>query len=183
MRTGRLVASGLAAVTALAAGLAASVVGFAGPAAAAVPASVRATDAKTLAVEVCEDMVRDAVVGSTGGPLAAPQAGSWNAKGTRYTCTYPLNGGQLVIRVDTFPNKKKARAAYATTTKKSKVDQKLNGIGERAFLGKDGRVVAEKDRFVLTTDPSRLPTKLSKANVSLAAVETVLSCWVGTGGP
>jgi len=178
MRTARLAASGVVAATALAAGL----FGFAAPATAAVPASVKATDAKTLAVEVCEDMVRDVVIGSTGGPLAGPQSGTWNANGTRYTCTYPLNGGQLVIRVDTYPNQKKARSAYAKTTKKSKVDQKLNGIGERAFLARDGHVVAEKDRFVLTADPSRLPAKLSKANVSLAAVESVLSCWVGTGG-
>ena len=139
-----------------------------------------ATNAKTLAVEVCEDMVRDAVISATGAPLAAPQTGSW--KGKRYTCTYPVTGGQLVMSVDTFSSKKKTRAAYVKASKSTKIDQNLLGIGERALLAKDGHVVAEKDRFVLVADPSALPKPLSKANVSLAAVEAVLSCWVGTGG-
>ena len=184
MRTGRFSLSGLAAVTVLAAGLA----GFSGTAGAASPAStatstgasVAASNAKSLAVEVCEDMVRDAVISATGAPLAAPQTGGW--KGKRYTCTYPVTGGQLVMTVDTFKTKKKTRAAYVKATRTTKVDQNLLGIGERALLAKDGHVVAEKDHFVLVADPSGLPKPLSKANVSLAAVEAVLSCWVGTGG-
>jgi hypothetical protein len=136
--------------------------------------------AKDLATEVCEDMVRDAVISASGGPLAAPQAGAW--KGKRYTCTYPLTGGQLVVRVDTYSTKKQARSAYAKAAKATKVDQKLAGLGQEALLAKNGQVIAEKDHFVLVADPSKLPPKLSKANVSLAAVEAVLSCWVGTGG-
>ena len=88
---GRLCLSGLAATLALAAGLA----GFGGWAGTAVADSTTPTtkpNAKDLATEVCEDMVRDAVISATGGPLAAPQAGVWTGK--RYTCTYPLTAGQ-----------------------------------------------------------------------------------------
>jgi hypothetical protein len=173
MRTGRLVAAGLALITAATAAL----FGLA-PAAGA---STAATNAKSLAVEVCEDMVRDAVISASGGPLAAPQTGSWNATNTRYTCTYPLTGGQLTLRVDSYPSKKKAQSAYVKASKKVKIDQNLLGIGERALLAKSGKVLAEKDVFVLTADPAKVPPKLSKPNVSLAAVEAVLSCWVGTG--
>jgi len=173
MRTRRLLAIGVAAATAAGAGL----FGFS----AAAGASVSASDAKSLAVEVCEDMVRDAVISASGGPLAAPQSGSWNAANNRYTCTYPLTGGQLTLRVDSYKSKKLARAAFVKASKKVKIDQNLLGIGERALLAKNGRVLAEKDVFVLVADPSKLPTKLSKPNVSLAAVEAVLSCWVGTG--
>jgi hypothetical protein len=181
MRTGRVVAAGLATVTAVAAGL----FGFSGAAGASVAASARAavsaSNAKSLAVEVCEDMVRDAVISASGGQLASPQTGSWNAKNTRYTCTYPLTGGQLTVRVDSYASKKKAQAAYVKASKKVKIDQNLLGIGERALLAKSGQVLAEKDVFVLVADPSKLPAKLSKPNVSLAAVEAVLSCWAGTG--
>jgi hypothetical protein len=173
MRTGRLAAAGLALVTVAAA----SLFGLAG----AAGASVTATNAKSLAVEVCEDMVRDAVISASGGPLASPQVGAWNAKGNRYTCTYPLTGGQLTLQVDSYPSKKKAQSAYAKAAKKVKVDQNLLGIGERALLAKSGKVLAEKDVFVLTADPAKVPPKLSKPNISLAAVEAVLSCWVGTG--
>jgi hypothetical protein len=173
-----------AVVTAVATLALAGAVGTAGtaaaaPAAPAAPATVSKTDARTLAVEVCEDMVRDAVISVIGGPLAAPQSGVW--AGTRYTCTYPMTGGKLVMRVDTFASHKKARTAYAKAVKATKVDQKLKGLGEQALLAKNGKVLAEKDLFVLTADPSGIPKKLSKANVSLAAVEAVLSCWVGTG--
>jgi len=179
MRTRRLCLSGLAATLALAAGLA----GFGGWAGTAVADSTTPTtkpNAKDLATEVCEDMVRDAVISATGGPLAAPQAGVWTGK--RYTCTYPLTAGRLVVRVDTYGTKKKARSAYTKLLKATKVDQKLAGLGEEALLAKNGQVVAEKDHFVLVADPSKLPPKLSKANTALAAVEAVLSCWVGTGG-
>ena len=107
-------------------------------------------------------MVRDAVISATGGPLAAPQAGVWTGK--RYTCTYPLTAGQLVVRVDTYGTKKKARSAYTKLLKATKIDQKLAGLGEEALLAKNGQVVAEKDHFVLVADPSKLPPKLSKAN-------------------
>ncbi len=168
-------------VTAVATLALAGVVGTAGAAAAApaAPASVSRTDARTLATEVCEDMVRDAVISAIGGPLASPQTGAW--KGTRYTCTYPMTGGRLIMRVDTFTSHKKARSAYAKAVKATKADQKLKGLGEQALLAKNGKVLAEKDLFVLTADPSAVPPKLSKTNVSLAAVEAVLSCWVGTG--
>jgi hypothetical protein len=174
MRTRRLLAAGVAAATAAVTGL----FGFSG----AAGASVSATDAKSLAVEVCEDMVRDAVISASGGPLAAPQVGKWNAKNTRYTCTYPLTGGQLTLRVDAYKTKKQARAAFVKASKKIKIDQNLLGIGERALLAKNGSVLAEKDVFVLVADPAKLPGQLSKPNLSLAAVEAVLSCWVGTGG-
>ncbi len=34
---------------------------------------------------------------------------------------------------------------------------------------------------MLVADPSKLPKHFNKANVTLSAVEAVLSCWVGTG--
>jgi hypothetical protein len=176
-RAGALVTA--VATLALAGALGTAGAAGAAPAANPAPASASKTDAKTLAVEVCEDMVRDAVISAIGGPLASPQTGAW--KGTRYTCTYPMTGGQLVMRVDTFASHKKARSAYAKAVKAVKIDQKLKGLGEQALLAKNGKVLAEKDLFVLTADPAAIPPKFSKANVSLAAVEAVLSCWTGTG--
>jgi hypothetical protein len=138
----------------------------------------RAQQAKTLAEEVCETMVQDAVVSVAGAPLPAPQVGAWAGK--QYTCTYALADGQFVIRVDTYKNHKKARHAYAKAIRKTKIEQDLLGIGQQAVLARDGHVIALKDLFVLSADPSGVPTKGDRANFALAAASAVLSCWVGT---
>src|SRR5262249_25740655 len=137
MRTRRLPLPGFAVTLALAAGLAVFA-GTSGVAAAdsngplVTPAPKQS--AQDLAAEVGEDMVRDAVISGSGGPLPAPQSGAW--KGKRYTCTYPLTGGQLTVRVDTYATKKKAKTAYAKLAKATKIDQKLAGLGQQALLAK-----------------------------------------------
>ena len=143
------------------------------------PVGAKAQEARSLAQEACEQMVHDAIVSELGGhPLPGPQTGIW--QGARYTCTYPLTGGQFVMRVDTFATPKLARRAYASTLKKSRGQQPLDGIGQKAFLAKNGQVVSQKDLFVLTADPAGVPRKSQRANVALAAAEAVLSCWAGT---
>ena len=130
-----------------------------------------------LATEVCEQMVRDAIEATINGPLAGKQVGAW--QGTTYTCTYPFGDGTLALRVQVLADKHAAKAAYGAVKKQSIIDQPFNGLGQAAFQAKDGTVVARKDRFVLTADPSQVPARLNKTDLAFAATVAVLSCWTG----
>jgi hypothetical protein len=135
--------------------------------------------AKTLATEICEDMVRNAVESSLGAQLPGPQQGAWT--GSTYTCTYPLPSGQLVLRVDDLSSAQKARSAYNRLAKAAVGHTRLNGLGDRAYQAPDGTLVANKGQFLLNIDPSAVPPPASKSDLAFAAVVAVLSCWSGTG--
>ena len=129
------------------------------------------------ALQICEDMVRNSVVAATGGTLVAPQVGTW--KGRRYTCTYTVPKGKLVMWVDVLPGRKSARKAFAAAKRKTTVAESVPRMGEQAFLAKDGHVVVQKERFLLTVDPSKL-RGFSRPNVALGAAATIMTCWVTT---
>ena len=138
-----------------------------------------AAPAKSPATEVCEPMVRNAIEASVGAPLPGPQQGAW--AGRTYACTYPLNGGQLVLRVDDLRTKAKASAAYGRLVRATPRRTRLNGLGNGAFQAADGRLVAVKDQFLLRVDPSAVPASTPRADLAFAAVVAVMGCWSGGG--
>lgn len=145
----------------------------AAPAAAATP---RRSDAK-VATEVCERMVREAVEAVIEQKLPTPQQGAW--QGRTYTCTYEVGDGSLALRVQVLRDNARAKAAYVAARHAASIDQTFHGLGQQAFQADDGTLVARKDRFLLTADPSLLPARLTKRDVTFAAVAAVLSCWTG----
>jgi hypothetical protein len=133
--------------------------------------------ANTIAAEICEPMVRNAVEASLGAPLPAAQQGAW--AGRTFTCTYPLTGGQLVLVVDDWRTKAKAQAAYRKLNRAVKQPTRLNGLGDRAYQAPDGTIIAVKDQFLLHVDPSAAPPTVPKADLAFAAVAAVMTCWTG----
>lgn len=122
-------------------------------------------------------MVRASVAAATQLSVPDPQPGVWT--GTTYSCTYVVGAGSLVLRVEVVADRPAAKAAYRAVRQASAVEQTFNGLGQAAFQSTDGTIVARKDRFLLTSDPSLLPADQSKKDVSFAAVSAVLSCWTG----
>ncbi len=138
-----------------------------------------AAPARSPATEICEPMVRNAIEESLGAPLPGPQQGAW--AGPTFTCTYPLAGGQLVLRVDDLRTKAKAKAAYGRLAKATPRRTRLNGLGNAAFQAADGSLVAVKDQFLLLIDPSAVPPPTRRADLAFAAVVAVMGCWSGAG--
>jgi type II secretory pathway pseudopilin PulG len=158
-----LVAGAVLAVGAVGAGSA--VAGAKGPA------------AKSIAAEICEPMVRNAVEASLGAPLPGAQQGAW--AGRTFTCTYPLTGGQLVLAVDDLRTKAKAKSTYAQQNRVTAHATRLNGLGNGAFQAPDGTVLAYKDQFLLHINPTAAPPAVQKSDLAFAALVAVMSCWTG----
>ncbi|HSO96949.1 MAG TPA: hypothetical protein VLV81_13030 [Acidimicrobiia bacterium] len=140
-------------------------------------AGAKQAPAKSIAAEICEPMVRNAVEASLGTPLPAAQQGAWS--GRTYTCTYPLTGGQLVLTVDDLRTKKQAQAAYRAANRATVHRTRLNGLGNGAFQGPDGGIVAFKDQFLLRVDPAAAPPTVGKSDLAFAALVAVMGCWTG----
>jgi hypothetical protein len=149
--------------------------GLAGVAQAGVAGGVRRPSARTLAAEVCEDMVRNALAASLGTQLPGAQQGSW--AGNVFTCLYPLPGGQFVLRVNQFASKQRAHLAFTRLARAARGSTRLNGIGDRAFQARDGILEVWKDQFVLDADPSAVPPPIGKSDLAFAAVVAVMGCW------
>jgi hypothetical protein len=147
--------------------------GVAAPLSAA--ASVRT--AANPATDVCEPMVRNAVEASLGAPLPGTQVGGWT--GRTYTCTYPLAAGKLVLTVDDLGTKKKAKAAYRRRAAAASHRTRLNGLGNAAYQQADGTLVALKDQFVLTVDPTAAHAAVGPSDLAFAAALGVMGCWTG----
>jgi hypothetical protein len=131
--------------------------------------------ARDLAGEVCEDMVGDAAVAAAGQQLLAPQQGAWS--GSRYTCTYGFDGGTLALTVDLFPTVKAAKQGFAQVRGATADRTRLYGVGQQAFQADDLKLVSRKDNFVLTVDPTALPTRLDRDAITWASTRAVFDCW------
>ena len=129
------------------------------------------------ATDVCEPMVRNEVEASLGSPLPGPQVGGW--AGHTYTCTYPLAGGPLVLRVDDLATKGTAKAAYRHRAAAAPRRTRLNGLGSAAYQRRDGTLVAVKDQFLLTIDPTATRASVAPSDLAFAAAVAVLDCWTG----
>jgi hypothetical protein len=147
---------------------------LAGPVAAA--ASTRAA-ASSPATDVCEPMVRNAVEASVGSPLPGTQSGAWS--GHTYTCTYRLAAGRLVLSVDDLGTKRRAQAAYRRRWSAAGRRTRLNGLGNAAYQRADGTLVAWKDQFVLTVDPTGARGSVAPPDLAFAAALGVMGCWTG----
>ena len=132
-------------------------------------------EARELAGEVCEGMVGDAAVAAAGQQLLAPQQGAWS--GSRYTCTYGFDGGSLALTVDVFPTVKAAKQGFSQVRDATTERTRLYGVGQQAFQADDLKLVSRKDNFVLTVDPTALPTRLDRDAITWASTRAVFDCW------
>jgi hypothetical protein len=147
--------------------------------AAAGPATAKVTKpnaaARELAAEVCEDMVGDAAVGIAGEELLAPQQGTWT--GWRYSCPYQFADGVLLVTVDVAKSVSEAKRTFKDVRRREVDPTRLFGIGQQAFQAEDLTLVTRKDNFVLTVDPTALPSRIDRDAMAFATTRAVFDCW------
>jgi hypothetical protein len=135
-----------------------------------------ATRSRHLAREVCEDMVRDSVVAAAREPLSQPQQGSWT--GTRYSCRYTFATGSLAVEVAVYRKPSAAKHAFTAAQRTTTERSRLYGVGQQAFQEQTTRrLVARKDNFLLTVDPTRLGALLDHDTIAWSATRAIFACW------
>ena len=100
----------------------------------------------------------------------------------RYTCTYDLPMGPLLLSVQDSPSKAAAGAYFTRLRPTLGTTDTLIGLGERAYGTPSGTVVVLKDSQTLSVDATGLPTvfgaqKQKRTDLAYEIASDVLGCW------
>ena len=177
-----LLAAGLLAITLLS-GCASSPAAIPRPAAAtaAVTASDSTGEPTAAALMICGDDILGKVRQVLS--LAGPPATSHSFLDGRYTCTYQLPVGPLILAVQQSATPSKANRYFAGQRLALHGDS-LPGLGQAAFGTPSGTVVVIKDSQTLTVDATGLPPVFGsqhqhRTDLAYEIASDVLGCWTG----
>jgi hypothetical protein len=115
---------------------------------------------------------------------SAPAASDGFANG-RYTCTYRLPPGPLVLSVQQSLSTTAANQYFAEERARLR-GTSLPGLGTAAFGTATGAVVVVKDNETLTVDATGMPSVFGKqrqrrTDLAYEIASDVLGCWTGDG--
>jgi hypothetical protein len=112
----------------------------------------------------------------------APVHASWQHQ--RYTCTYSLPMGKMVLSVNQFRTRTLARNYFNALRLRSGNTQPLAGLGESAYGSSTGIAVVLKDNMSLQVDTTGLPAVFGaqqqrRTDLAYEIASDVLGCWTG----
>lgn len=99
-----------------------------------------------------------------------------------YSCDYVYPEGKLTLHVKEVSSPEETEAYYNSLVDKYGKKQELQGLGDGAFVTKDGNVVVRKDYKILLIDVSKLPKNFAgdtSENDAINVAATIMGCWVG----
>lgn len=131
---------------------------------------------------ICTAETRTDITGILGLKTAPPATATWRDQ--RYTCTYRLPMGTLVVSVQRSTDTTTAQTYFASLRHTLGRTQTLDGLGQAAYGTPTGTVVLIKDSDTLTVDATRLPavfgTQQSKRfDFAYELASDILGCWTG----
>jgi len=154
-------------------------------AAAATPAAATAATSADMptpaALMVCGDDIRGKVGQVLG--LTGPPSTTHTFLDARFTCTYQLPVGPLVLAVQQSPTPS-AASRYFAGQRLALHGDNLPGLGQDAFGTPTGTVVVIKDSQTLTVDATHLPAVFGsqhqhRTDLAYEIASDVLGCWTG----
>ncbi|MDP9882928.1 uncharacterized protein YceK [Sinomonas atrocyanea] len=145
--------------------------------------SAPATGPSSAAAMVCGQEIREKVAQILALPAAPSPSSTW--AGGRYTCTYRLPSGALVLAVQESSDPAAARAsahgAVAALPGAAPIEGLAN-LGLPGYQSPAGTVAFAKDSFALTVDATGLkepvgPHGVSRSSLAYQIATDVLACW------
>jgi hypothetical protein len=99
----------------------------------------------------------------------------------RYSCDYRFKLGTMVLSVKELSSWSQTLGYFRSLGTRLGRKQPLYGLGQGAFVTRDGSVVVRKDWKVLLVDTSGLPgeTSSSTGDIPLAVAAAIMECWHG----
>ena len=102
----------------------------------------------------------------------------------RFTCTYDLPVGPLVLAVQQSPTKAQANTYFRTLRPTLGLTEDQPGLGEHAYSTPTGTIVVIKDNQTLTVDATALPAVFGnqdqkRTDLAYEVASDVLGCWTG----
>lgn len=135
------------------------------------------------ATMVCGQEIRAKIAQILALPAEPAPSSTW--AGGRYTCTYRLSSGALVLAVQETPDPAAARAAAHSAVAALPSAAPIEGLANLGLPGYQspaGTVAFAKDSFALTVDATGLtepigPHGVSRNSLAYQIATDVLACW------
>jgi hypothetical protein len=145
------------------------------------PAPVAATGPSETAEMVCTSDAQEDIAHALGVAAQRVEPPTWTDR--RYACRYVYAGGSFLMSVKDLANDRETTDHYASLAAQLGSVRNVPGLGEGAFVTRDGSVVVRKDFKVLVVDGAALPPALSDppltpGNVALLVAKTIIECWI-----
>jgi hypothetical protein len=107
----------------------------------------------------------------------------WARKDHLYSCAYVYPRGKIVLSVKELSNGTETTNYFESIKRKYGTVDNLNGVGQGAWVLKNGDVVVRKDYKVLLVDvtgiPERLVPTMRRSDVAVSIGSVIMSCWTG----
>ncbi len=137
----------------------------------------------TSAKMVCEREARDDIAASLGVKAARVTKPAWVRADHLLSCSYVYPRGKIVLTVKELSTGRETTAYFDSLLRKYRRTQKLNGLGQGAWILANGDVVVRKDYKVLLVDVTGIPADfaptMGRSDVALNVAAVIMSCWVG----
>ncbi|WP_186759230.1 hypothetical protein [Arthrobacter alpinus] len=144
--------------------------------------TVQAGAPSAAATMVCADEAKQTVQKILSLPAIPKTMEKWD--GSKYSCSYPLDGGDFVMSVTESVNDADAAALAAQLAGSLKASPiaGLANLGLPGYQSTDGNVVFAKDNMTLHVDATALPAKVGPDKVTAGKfayemATTILGCW------
>lgn len=131
---------------------------------------------------VCAPEAQKDIAKLVGTSTTAPVAPTWVDH--LYSCRYAYAGGAMVLSIKELSSKHDTSAYFASLHRLLGQREQIKGMGQGAFVTKNGSLVLRKDYKVLVVDTSGLPDPFGgppqpRKQVAVGVGITVLGCWTG----
>jgi hypothetical protein len=153
-----------------------------GGSAAPVASATYAAEPSVSARQVCSSEAEDDIQAALGIKVTKTLNPTWTDH--VYACRYVYQVGTMVLSVKELPDATATAAYFTSLQSRFGASSGAAGLGEGAFIGRDGSTVVRKDFKVLSIDVSGLPEKLgqpliSRSEVAYRVAVVIMGCWTG----
>jgi hypothetical protein len=132
---------------------------------------------------ICSTEARDDIAASLGVKATQVTEPTWNAATHEYSCDYVYPRGKVRLTVKEMSSADETTAEFERIKQQYGTVQKLNGLGQGAWVLRNGNVVVRKDYKTLLVDVTDVPPDMvpamRRSDVAINIAAVIMSCWTG----
>jgi hypothetical protein len=140
----------------------------------------------TSAKMICANEAREEIGATIGREPSRITKPHWDRAHHIYSCTYVFPRGKFTLSVKEMSSGTETTKYFDSVIAKYGKTQDLKGLGQGAWVLKNGDVVVRKDYKVLLVDTAGIPSGVGKfaqamrrSDVAISVAAVIMSCWTG----
>ncbi len=132
---------------------------------------------------VCSAEARDDIEASLGVKARKITKPTWVRKDHMYSCEYVYPRGKIRLDVKEMSSGDETTAYFDQIKEQEGATEELKGLGQGAWILRNGNVLVRKDYKTLVVDVSGIPPDMvpamRRSDVAINVANVIMSCWTG----